>query len=149
MNRILGAALAAFLPVFLASHAAAASCPGVEFVRVEPRASADTRPVRFRGNRAIQVARVPIATAADLAKVEVVGGDINPAILITLKPEAAARLERTTSEPNFPLAVVLGDEALLSVVIEGGYGIGKDGVQVALGELERTGAVAAAIQGCL
>jgi hypothetical protein len=111
----------------------AAQCPRAEVVEVMPMATAETRPVVF-GNRTIQVNRVPLATLEHIVKV---GFDAPWAIQLTFTREAGERMERITARPNFPMAFVVDDEALVSVVLEGGYGIGKDGLQVSLDSNEQ------------
>ena len=111
-----------------ASAAVAAQCPRAEVVEVMPRASAETRPVSYR-NRTIHVSRVPLATLEDVVKV---GFDAPWAIQLTFTTQVGERMERITARPDFPLAFVVDDEAVVSVVLEGGFGIGKDGLQVSV-----------------
>jgi hypothetical protein len=41
-------------------------------------------------------------------------------------------MERITARPNFPLAFVVDNDAIVSVVLTGGFGIGRDGLQVSV-----------------
>lgn len=109
--------------------AVAAQCPRVEVVEVMPRASRDTRPVAYR-NGTIHVSRTPLSTLADI-----VGVELDPpwAISLTFKPEVEDRMEQVTgSRPNFPMAFVVDDDAVVSIVLQGGFGIGKGGLQISV-----------------
>ena len=122
-----------------------AQCPRAEVVEVMPNASPDTRPVAYR-SETIHVSLTPLSTLADVVKV---GFDEPWAILLTFKPEVAERMERITSRPDFPMAFVVDNEALVSVVLKGGFGIGKQGLQVSLDDEERASRVANALSRCL
>ena len=111
-----------------AARAASARCPRAEVVEVMPKASAQTRPVAYR-NGTIHVSRAPLATLADVVKVDF---DASRAIVLTFRPEVGERMERITTQPGFPMAFVVDDDAVLSVVLEGGFGIGKNGLQISL-----------------
>ena len=112
-----------------AAQTGSAQCPRAEVVEVMPKASAETRPVAYR-NGTIHVSRAPLSTMNDVVAVA-----FNPpqAIGLTFTPEVGERMERITgSRPNFPLAFVVDNDAVLSVVLEGGFGIGKDGLQISV-----------------
>jgi hypothetical protein len=112
-----------------AAQATSAQCPRAEVVEVMPKASAETRPVASR-NGTIHVSRAPLSTLNDLVAV-----NFNPpgAIGLTFTPEVGERMERITgSRPNFPMAFVVDNDAVLSVVLEGGFGIGKEGLQISV-----------------
>ena len=111
-----------------AAQAASASCPRAEVVEVMPKASAETRPVKYQ-NGTIHVSRTPLSTLADVVAIE-----FNPprAIALAFTPAVGQRMERITARPNFPMAFVVDDDAVLSVVLQGGFGIGKDGLQVSV-----------------
>jgi hypothetical protein len=110
------------------SFEVAAQCPRAEVVEVMPMASSDTRPVSYR-NRTIHVNRVPLTRLEDVVKI---GFDAPWAIQLTFTTEVGERMERITARPDFPMAFVVDNEAVLSVVLEGGFGIGKDGLQISV-----------------
>ena len=59
------------------------------------------------------------------------------AIVLTFTPDAEDRMERITgSRPSFPMAFVVDDDAVVNVVLEGGFGIGKGGLQVSVDKNE-------------
>ena len=112
-----------------AAVVAAQPCPRAEVVEVMPKASEETRPVTFGGGT-IHVSRAPITTLNDVVKV-----GLNPpeAITLAFTREAGERMERITgSRPNFPMAFVVDNDALVNVVLQGGFGIGKGGLQVSV-----------------
>jgi hypothetical protein len=112
--------------------AAAQSCPEVGFTMIEPRASGETRPVKFWRGGPIHVRRNLLTTTADIADVRLEPGD-HTLMLFKFTPEAGARLEdATTGRSGLRLAFVADDEALLSITWEGEYGMGREGVQVSL-----------------
>lgn len=115
-------------PLQSTARAASARCPRVEVVEVMPAASAETRPVAYR-NGTIHVSRAPLAALADIVKVDFVAPR---AILLAFRPEVGERMERITARPDFPMAFVVDDDAVLSVVLEGGFGIGRNGLQISL-----------------
>jgi hypothetical protein len=47
-----------------------------------------------------------------------------------------------------PLAFVVDDQALMNVFFEGGYGVGLDGLQLSLSNLEAAAGIADAINRC-
>ena len=124
-----------FVAIRLGSRAgkavtSAQSCPVVEVVEVMPTPSAETRPVAYQ-NRTIHVSRTPLATLNDVVTL---GYDKETpwAIGLNFTPDVGERMERITARPNFPMAFVVDNEAILSVVLTGGYGIGKSGLQVSV-----------------
>jgi len=109
--------------------AGAAQCPRAEVVEVMPKASAQTRPVKYR-NGTIHVSRTPLSTLKDVVSVVFNGPE---AIGLTFTTDVGERMERITgSRPNFPMAFVVDDDAVISVVLEGGFGIGKQGLQISV-----------------
>ena len=71
---------------------------------------------------------------------DIVAIDFDPpwAIHLAFKPEVGERMERITgSRPNFPMAFVVDSEAVISVVLQGGFGIGKGGLQVSVDRNEQ------------
>ena len=112
-----------------AAPAASARCPRAEVVEVMPKASAETRPVAY-GNGTIHVSRVPLSTLSDVVEIQ-----FAPpwAIGLTFTPDVGERMQRMTARPNFPMAFVVDNDVMLSVVLEGGFGIGKDGLQITAG----------------
>jgi len=121
---MLAAVLFAWLPTPVA-----AQCPRVEVVEVMPRASRDTRPVAYR-NGTIHVSRTPLSTLADIVDIEF---DPPWAISLTFKPEVEDRMEQVTgSRTNFPMAFVVDNDAVVSIVLRGGFGIGKGGLQISV-----------------
>jgi hypothetical protein len=113
-------------PAQVAAQAASAGCPRAEVVEVMPKASTDTRPVNYQ-NGTIQVSRTPISTLKDIVSV---GYNEPMAIQLAFTPEVGERMEQTTARPNFPMAFVVDNDVVLSVVLQGGFGIGKDGLQI-------------------
>lgn len=113
-----------------AAQQTAAQCPRAEVVEVMPTVSPETRPVVY-GNGTIHVSRAPLATLNDVVKVGF-DADTPWAIGLTFTPEVGERMERITSRPNFPMAFVLDNDAIISVVLTGGFGIGKGGLQVSV-----------------
>lgn len=118
-----------------AGQTASTQCPRAEVVEVMPKASAETRPVAYQSGT-IHVSRTPISTLADIAAV-----DYDPetpwAIVLAFTPEVEDRMERTTgSRPNFPMAFVVDNDAIINVVLQGGFGIGKGGLQVSVDRRE-------------
>lgn len=112
-----------------ATFVAAQPCPRAEVVEVMPKASAETRPVTY-GSGTIHVSKAPITSLNDVVKV-----GLNPpeAIMLAFTPEAGERMERITgSRPNFPMAFVVDNDALVNVVLQGGFGIGTGGLQVSV-----------------
>ena len=112
-----------------AAQQSAAQCPRAEVVEVLPKASASTRPATYRG-ATIHVGKTPISTLNDVVAV-----DYHPpqAIGLTFTPAVGERMERITgSRPNFPMAFVVDNDAVISVVLEGGFGIGKNGLQISV-----------------
>ena len=107
-----------------------AQCPRAEVVEVMAQASAETRPVAY-GNGTIHVSRAPLATLNDVVKVGF-DADTPWAIGLTFTPEVGERMERITARPNFPLAFVVDNDAIVSVVLTGGFGIGTGGLQVSV-----------------
>jgi hypothetical protein len=128
-----------------AAQAASAPCPRAEVVEVMPKASAETRPVAYR-NGTIHVSRAPLATLTDVVKIEF---DPPWAIMLAFTPEVGERMQRITARPDFPMAFVVDNAAVLSVVLEGGFGIGTDGLQVSLDNEARAKKVADALSGCV
>jgi preprotein translocase subunit SecD len=123
---VIAAPLAAQLPA-----PGFAQCPRAEIVEVMPGPSAETRPVAYQ-NATIHVSRTPISTLADIVAVNF-DPAIPWAIALTFRPDAADRMERITgSRPNFPMAFVVDSDAVISVVLQGGFGIGKGGLQVSV-----------------
>lgn len=122
-------------------------CPRAEVVEVMPTAAAGTRPVTYRG-ATIYVSGAPLATLNDVVKV---GVDPPQAILLTFTPEAGERMERITgSRPNFPMAFVVENDALVSVVLQGGFGIGTGGLQVSVdSNFERVKEISDALIRCV
>ena len=113
----------------------AAQCPRAEVVEVMPKASAETRPVAYR-NGTIHVSLVPLSTLKDIASVAF-DPETPLAIVLTFTPDAEDRMERITgSRPSFPMAFVVDDDAVVNVVLEGGFGIGKGGLQVSVDKNE-------------
>lgn len=128
-NSILKSVAMIVAVVMSAAPTVSAQCPRVEVVEVMPKASAETRPVTYQKGT-IHVSRAPLSTLNDVVAV-----DFNPpeAIGLTFTPEVGERMERITgSRPNFPMAFVVDKDAVLSVVLEGGFGIGKDGLQISV-----------------
>ena len=126
--------------------ATAPQCPRAEVVEVMPEASPETRPVTYR-NGIIHVSRVPLATLADVVKV---GFDASWAIQLTFTPDVGERMERITARPNFPMAFVVDNDAVLSVVLEAGFGIGKQGLQVSVDrDVERIKEIHDALSRCI
>lgn len=123
------------------TQAPAAPCPRVEVVEVMPGASPGTRPVGHRGHT-IHVSRTPLAALNDV--VDVAFREPG-AIALTFTRDVAARMERATARADFPMAVVIDNEALVSVVLQGGFGIGGQGLQVSLDNEERARQVAASL----
>ena len=80
-----------------------------------------------------------------------VGVDPPQAILLTFTPEAGERMERITgSRPNFPMAFVVENDALVSVVLQGGFGIGTGGLQVSVdSNFERVKEISDALIRCV
>lgn len=112
-----------------APSAAAPQCPRAEVVEVMPKASAQTRPVSYQ-KRTIHVSRTPLSTLKDVVSIQFNGPE---AIGLTFRPDVGERMERITgSRPNFPMAFVVDDDAVISVVLEGGFGIGKQGLQISV-----------------
>ena len=109
---------------------AAQPCPRAEVVEVMAKASAETRPVTYQ-NGTIHVSRAPLATLNDVVKLTY-DKETPWAIGLTFTPDVGERMERTTARPNFPMAFVVDNEAILSVVLTGGFGIGKAGLQVSV-----------------
>jgi hypothetical protein len=111
-----------------AGQAPPAQCPRAEVVEVMSKPSGDTRPVAYR-NGTIHVSRTPISTLADITAVSH-DPEAPLAIALRFTPDVEARMERITgSRPTFPMAFVVDNDAIVSVVLEGGFGIGKGGVQ--------------------
>jgi hypothetical protein len=109
----------------------AAQCPRAEVVEVMPKASADTRSVAYQ-NGTIYVSRTPISTLKDIAAVGFLP-ETPWALTLTFKPEVEDRMERITgSRPRFAMAFVVDNDAIVNVVLEGGFGIGKGGLQVSV-----------------
>ena len=109
-----------------AAPAASGRCPRAEVVEVMPKASAKTRPVAYR-NETIHVSRVPLSTLSEVVEIE-----FSPpwAIGLTFTPEVGEKMQRMTARPNFPMAFVVDNDAMVSVVLKGGFGIGKDGLKI-------------------
>ena len=129
-----------------AAVAAAQPCPRAEVVEVMSKASAETRPVTYQG-RIIHVSRAPLATLNDVVNVR-----LNPpeAIQLTFTREVGERMERITARPNFPLAFVVDNDALVNVVLEGGFGIGTGGLQVSVdSNFERVKKIYDALSRCV
>lgn len=119
----------AAVPIAWLPTPAVAQCPRVEVVEVMPTASRDTRPVAYR-NGTIHVSRKPLSTLADI-----VGIELDPpwAISLRFKPEVEDRMEQITgSRPTFPMAFVVDNDAVVSIVLQGGFGIGKGGLQISV-----------------
>jgi hypothetical protein len=94
-----------------------------------PQASPETRAVAYGGGT-IHVSRAPLSTLADIVDVHF---DPPWAIQLAFKPDVGERMERITgSRPTFPMAFVVDDEAVINVVLQGGFGIGKGGLQVSV-----------------
>jgi hypothetical protein len=131
--RLLIMAWAAVLGCAAAAGQAAAaepSCPRVDLTLLEASASPETRPVKL-GDRTVFVRRDAITTTADIAEIKVAGDDVETAILIKYKPDAAARLlDATTDHDGLKLAFVVDDEVWLAFTWHGPYGIGPDGTQL-------------------
>jgi hypothetical protein len=110
--------------------AAEPGCPRVDLTLVESSASSATRPVKL-GDRTLFVRRNAITTTADIAEINVAGDDVEAAIFIKYKPDAAARLlAATTDHDGLKLAFVVDDEVWLAFTWHGPYGIGPDGTQL-------------------
>jgi hypothetical protein len=134
--RLLAAAWAAAIGfAFVANQAAAASCPNVSFVVVEPKASQETRPVRAGPWRTIFVRREPITTTADLTEIKLEGDAYDTLVLLRFTPEAAQRLhDATTNKSGMRVALVADDRAISAVTWEGPYGMDANlGLQMSLG----------------
>jgi hypothetical protein len=138
-------AVAVFCTAFAASSAAAAQCPRVEVAEVTSKASAETRPVAYRGGT-IHVSRSPLARLEDVIRVDF---DAPWAVLLTFKPDVGERMERITARPDFPMAVVVDNEALVSVVLQGGFGIGSGGLRVSLDDEKRAKEITEALRRCV
>jgi hypothetical protein len=106
--------------------AASATCPRAEVVEVIPKPSSATRPVSYR-NGTIHVSRMPLSTLADIIDVQF---DAPSVLKLAFTPEVGERMERITARPDFPMAFVVDDDVVLSVVLKGGFGIGKHGLQI-------------------
>lgn len=112
-----------------AAQTASPQCPRAEVVEVMPQASAETRAVSY-GSGTIHVSRAPLSTLADIVAVNF---DAPWAIQLAFQPHVEERMERITgSRPTFPMAFVVDNEAVISVVLQGGFGIGKGGLQVSV-----------------
>jgi hypothetical protein len=109
---------------------AAQPCPRAEVVEVMPKASAETRPVAYNSGT-IHVSRTPLATLNDVVTIGF-DKDAPWAIGLAFTPDVGERMERITARPNFPLAFVVDNDAIVSVVLTGGFGIGRDGLQVSV-----------------
>lgn len=136
MSKLTIATLLATLVVAAVSSSAAApaACPRFEVTLVRPKASSDTRPVRSNGG-VVHVDRAPIVSIDDITEAKFGDpDDLNGAgesMQIKILPGPAERLEQITADPKgVQLAVVLNDTALLNVFFSGGYGIGRDGMQI-------------------
>jgi hypothetical protein len=132
-------------PTRAGAQAASAPCPRAEVVEVMPKASGETRPVIYQ-NGTIHVS-APLSTLADIVAINFVPPR---AISLAFTPQVGERMERMTARPAFPLAFVVDDEALLSVVLEGGFGIGRDGLKISVdGNDERIERVYDALSRCV
>lgn len=110
--------------------AAEPACPRVDLTLVESSASSTTRPVKL-GDRTLFVRQNAITTTADIAEIKIAGDDVETAIFIKYKPDAAARLlAATTDHDGLKLAFVVDDEVWLAFTWQGPYGIGPDGTQL-------------------
>lgn len=123
----------------------AAECPRAEVVEVMPNATAETRAVAYRGGT-IHVSTAPLATLKDIVKV---GFNEPGGIVLSFVAKVGERMERITARPDFPMAFVLDSDALVSVVLTGGFGIGKQGLQVSLDNEARARNVAATLSRCV
>jgi len=129
--------------------AAEAACPRVEITRVQPAASPGTRPVASARDGVVQVELAPIVQLSDIAAVAL-SDDAHPALLLGFTPDGARRLEEaTTGHDGLRIAFVVDDDALLSVVWEGPYGIGRNGMQINMAAEGKAAEVAARIGPCL
>lgn len=131
--------------------AAPAACPRFEAALIRDKASSDTRPVRSNG-RIVQVDRTPIFDIDDVTEAKLGDPDdlgAADSLQIKLRPEPAALLEQITADPKGVwLAVVLDNETLLNVLFSGGYGIGKDGLQIHTEDPRRVRGLPAVINRC-
>jgi hypothetical protein len=135
-----------------ANQAAAASCPNVSFVVVEPKASPETRPVRVGPRHTIFVRRDPITTTADLTEIKLEGDAYDTLVLLRFTPEAAQRLhDATTDKSGMRVALVADDQAISAVTWEGPYGMDANlGLQMSLGRpVPRVAALVEAVQECI
>lgn len=133
------------------AHAQASqSCPAVGFTRIEPDASALTRPVKDPSGRTIHVDRNAITNTADIAEAQLGGDEVDALLLLKFHPDAESRLiAATTDHPGLRLAFVADHEALLAVTWEGRYGLDPGGVQISLHRnLDRARTLLAAIHRC-
>jgi hypothetical protein len=106
----------------------AVKCPRAEVVEVMPKATSETRPASYR-NGTIHVSRTPLSTLPDVTDIEF---DTPGIIKLAFTPEVGERMERITARPDFSMAFVVDNEAVLSVVLKGGFGIGKNGLQISV-----------------
>ncbi len=128
---------------------AAQPCPEVGFTLVEAAASPQTRPVKARGNQVIQVRREALTRTTDIVEARLEAFD-HPALLLKFRPEAATRLENaTTDHDGLRLAFVADDDALLSVVWQGRYGMGREGAQISISDRERAHRLFERLSACL
>ena len=117
---------------------AAPACPTVEIALVRAKASPETRPVRWKA-QTIQVDRTPIITLDDIVDARWGDSDSLQAEDLQLKfrDEPAERLFAATSDPKgVRLAVILNGRVELNTYFSGGYGIGREGLQLSPGEPE-------------
>ena len=78
------------------------------------------------------------------------GDDVEAAIFIKYKPNAAARLlDGTTDHDGLKLAFVVDDEVWLAFTWQGPYGIGPDGTQLTVQHrLAQAQKLVSSIQSC-
>jgi hypothetical protein len=132
--------------------AAVPSCPNAGYVVVEPKASADTRPVKDGLGHAIFVRRSALSTTADLTEIKLAGDADDTAIQMKFTPEAARMLhDATTNKSGIRIAFVSDDQAISVVTWTGPYGMDADrGVQISLGgPAPQVRPLIAAIQKCV
>jgi len=124
-------------------------CPRVEFAVVHPKASADTRPVRY-GARTLHVDRIPITSLEDISEAHTDKDPRAATVFLSFKTEATGRLSSvTTNHSGIQLAFVIDSEVVLSVTWQGDYGLDSTGVQVSLQNTRRANAIVDTINRCL
>jgi hypothetical protein len=129
--------------------AAEAGCPQIEMTAVESVSSAATKPARF-GERTIFVQRDAIATTGDISEIKIAHDSIYTWLLIKYAPEPATRLLQATSDHDgLKLALLIDDQVLLAFTWQGPYGIGPEGTQLSLTNVDaRAEKLLESLRGC-